>query len=354
MSVINKMLKDLEKQQRQEINHSTTRVSSERVQSAKFIWILVLVLITFVIYQISQMFFKNEQTSIIQNKIPQTTKIEVLAHSLEKNTIQENKIDEHKEPVRFKVKKELVVEPLVKNNHKKITKSSKEILHQHAIIKSSENIKPIERKIVNVDHEVIPKETAFKITKKVISNVEQALRLWKQAEKQPQRAEKLLRQAIRLDPKLEGARLQLIALLVSQTRLADAESTVDRGLIAFPENPGYVEWKARLRVAAKDPQTGLQWLLKIQPEFSSHINYYGMLATVASQLKHNNIAVETYQKLSKVQPHHGPWLLGLAISQERLGMHENAIYSYKQAQSAKGLTPRAQIFIQQKLNKLES
>ncbi len=345
MSVINKMLKDLEQQQQAEIQHARKNIVTNNSPTTKILWLLILVILILLAWNFRETLFGENKNNEIVTKVEKVEQIaevikldsteKAVAENTSRKILGNDEITAENKPEKIVVKqpenKPMVAPEKDKPLNKKLS-VSKEI-HQQQITEPAEIIT---------------------ITKNPISPELRARNLWKQAEIHPANAEKLLQEALSLSSSLHGARLQLIALFVSQQRMTLAETTVDKGLLGFSENSNYIEWKARLRIAANDSQVALQWLLKTQPEMETHINYYGLQAGVASQLSHHEKAMETYTGLVEVQPQHGPWLLGLAISTEKLGQKQRALNIYKKAQSAEGLTPRAQLFIQQKLDKLES
>ena len=352
MSVINKMLKDLESEHTLEVSDKGNILVSQSNTNLIIIIGLIVLSISFVLYFYSEVYnqkintnFKQELMLEKQQSVEKLELVKVNKKPLKPIEIvnKELDLDATKETLNNATLKRNVVEKIIVKDAK-ITENLQQ-----------DNNKPqikIEEKLSQNINETPPK--VFKITKSKVSPKKQAQRFWNEAEQHPQNAESLLTKALGLNASLHGARLQLIALLVTQKRLGSAEQLTDRGLILSPQHPGYIEWKARMRVAFNDSKTGLQWLLKASPEIEQHINYYGILASLASQLKYNEIAADTYLKLSTIQPKHGPWLLGMAISEERLGNKQTAKEYYQKAQSADGLTPRARIFIQQKLQKLES
>ncbi len=180
-----------------------------------------------------------------------------------------------------------------------------------------------------------------------------ARQLWEQAESEPVYAEHYLQEALRLDPELHGARLQLIALQISKQQINAAENTVNQGLSLSENDARYIEWKARLLLAADKKQQAKNWLLKSTPPLLTHINYYGLLAGIDNQLGDYQASQTLYQRLVKQQPGHGPWLLGLALAQQKMGNKVAAKTTYVQAVTAAGLSGRARAFIQQQLKKLE-
>ncbi len=359
MSVINQMLRDLDKDQKNEIKQAGSNVVFESSQNRKYIVATIVVVLFVLGFFINNIFADKEEN---KNSEMLNFKTETLDKNTTQKVVAADKVSEVKQQQNTTLKtqeadtltplKPPEKNPLKITNEEKINRLEKPKLDK--VIKQKSTKINFDKTVLNKQNKTTDNEVKFEITRKVVPVKTQAKHYWKEAEKNPLKAEQLLTKALSLDPNLDGARLQLVALLVSQKRTTEAETMTDQGLFSNPENAGYIEWKARLRIASNDPQAGLQWLLKSKPKVAEHITYYGILASLASQLKHNELAAKTYLKLTTIQPQHGPWLLGLAISEERLGKYDSARRFYNKAKSANGLTTRAQVFIQQKLTKLES
>jgi len=183
---------------------------------------------------------------------------------------------------------------------------------------------------------------------------EQAQSLWRQAVRSPDQSEKLLNQALQLQPKLLGARLALVTLLISKGNQQQAQFVIDQGLKADNSQVDLIEWKARLLIADKQTQLAQQWLLSVKPSLPDHITYYGLLAGLLSQHQAFQQASEWYQQLAQAEPTNARWWLGLAIAHQKLKDDASAQKAYYQALSAQGLNTRSETYIHQQLQILET
>ncbi len=192
------------------------------------------------------------------------------------------------------------------------------------------------------------------IVKNTLSNKEKALSLWRQAGQYPEQAESLLKQALKLNSGLKGARIALVTLLISKRDNRQAQYIIDQGLKIDVTQVAFVEWKARLLIADKKNLQAQQWLFSQQPVLKNHLSYYGLLAGLLSQHKDFAKASGWYQQLVKVQPENGKWWLGLAIASQKLLQKKQAITAYENALESKGVNVRSQVYIHQQLKILRT
>jgi MSHA biogenesis protein MshN len=189
-------------------------------------------------------------------------------------------------------------------------------------------------------------------TKTRLDPRKRAQALWRQARRQPTQAESLLREALALDPDLHAVRVEWVVLLVRAGRTEEAESVVDAGLKRPAPSPALVEWKARLALSRGDAGTALRWLLAHQPVLEENLSYYGLEASLLAREGRHQEAINLYRQLLRLQPDHGRWWLGLALSSEKLGQRQQAVDAYQKALASSGLTQKARAFVQQKLASL--
>ncbi|RMH38659.1 MAG: tetratricopeptide repeat protein [Gammaproteobacteria bacterium] len=189
---------------------------------------------------------------------------------------------------------------------------------------------------------------------KSASRTTQAEMLWRRARINPDRQEALLREALQLKPDLLGARIELVAYLVAHQRLDEAEAVVDEGLSIVPSAAVLREWKARFLMGRGDVQNAWKWLAASMPQpFAEYISFYGLKAALAARLEKPALAASLYQKLVEVQPKEARWWLGLGLAHERLQQSRAAIQAYEKALAAQGLTPKSRAFVLQQLARLQ-
>ena len=165
--------------------------------------------------------------------------------------------------------------------------------------------------------------------------LQQALQLWQQLQQlTPQNAEAYLEQA-RLWHQL-GQPQQ--ALMVLQQALQQGIVNADIQLLLAQQAAAQAQWP---RVEALLPE---QFVLAQQPE------YYGLKATALQQLGQPQAALDWFRQLIVLQPQQARWWLGAAIALDALAQREQAQLHYRQAlQWGDSLTAASRNYIQQRL-----
>ncbi|WP_273024401.1 tetratricopeptide repeat protein [Rheinheimera sp.] len=165
--------------------------------------------------------------------------------------------------------------------------------------------------------------------------LQQALQLWQQLQQlTPQNAEAYLEQA-RLWHQL-GQPQQ--ALTVLQQALQQGIVNADIQLLLAQQAAAQAQWP---RVEALLPA---QFVLAQQPE------YYGLKATALQQLGQPQAALDWFRQLIVLQPQQARWWLGAAIALDALAQREQAQLHYRQAlQWGDSLTAASRNYIQQRL-----
>ena len=165
--------------------------------------------------------------------------------------------------------------------------------------------------------------------------LQQALQLWQQLQQlTPQNAEAYLEQA-RLWHQL-GQPQQ--ALMVLQQALQQGIVSADIQLLLAQQAAAQAQWQ---RV---DTLLPAQFVLAQQPE------YYGLKATALQQLGQPQAALDWFRQLIVLQPQQARWWLGAAIALDALAQREQAQLHYRQAlQWGDSLTAASRNYIQQRL-----
>ncbi|MFM4705408.1 tetratricopeptide repeat protein [Aeromonas bivalvium] len=158
----------------------------------------------------------------------------------------------------------------------------------------------------------------------------------------------LLRQA----PDNEQARQQLAGLLYGQGRLAEAGALLEEGIRRQPAQADFRLLRARLALAEEDKQGALAWLGGAQPPLASNLDYYATWAGLSQELGHNAEAAELYVRLLRVQPDQGRWWLGLGIAEDGQGHGQRARDAYRNAQLHGNLGEASQAWLGQRLAQL--
>lgn len=165
-------------------------------------------------------------------------------------------------------------------------------------------------------------------------------------------ARDLLSEALRLRPEHIPARQILVAILVDGRHLAQAEQVLEEGLALAPEQTAFAMNLARLQVERGALSSAVETLRRGLPGASGNAEYRAFLATLLQrQLKHQE-AIEQYQAALRLAPASmslGPWLVGLAISMQAEDRLNEAREAYSLARASGGLDPDTMTFVDHRL-----
>ena len=161
-----------------------------------------------------------------------------------------------------------------------------------------------------------------------------------------------LESALKYQPEWIKARQKLSALYYGRGETRKAIAALQQGLALDREQPDLRLTLAKLLVNESQPQAALNVLSRL-PEHS-HSEYLAMRGALAQQLKNNELAMSSYQRLVKEEPYDGRWWMGLGIALERSEAAGKARDAYQQALLMGRISQQSQQFIQQRLAVLEA
>ncbi len=179
---------------------------------------------------------------------------------------------------------------------------------------------------------------------KKMASAEQALR-----QNDVQLAEQYLADVLLLQPTHIDARKQLAALWFGRKAYQEAINTLSQGIALAPHNSELRLLQSRIYLQQGYTELALQALSALTVDEVTNIEYLATLANIAQQLQRWPLALNGYQRLTQLQPTQANWWLGLAIAQDSEGQFQQAIESYNNALFQGNLSPDAKQFIQQRL-----
>lgn len=161
-----------------------------------------------------------------------------------------------------------------------------------------------------------------------------------------------LRAVLNLDPSHETARQALVSLALEQRRVEEAAAVLAQGLELNPANSGFAMLLARVLVERKDYSAALDLLKKHAPGASRNPDYHAFTGALLQRLSRHEDAVGEYRIALQMSPQAAPWWVGLGISQEALGRGKDALGSYRRAREL-GASGELLGYVEQRLQKLE-
>jgi MSHA biogenesis protein MshN len=150
-----------------------------------------------------------------------------------------------------------------------------------------------------------------------------------------------------------AARQALVGLLLENKRIDEAQQYLQEGLNLSPDRFTYALLLARIQVERGDLQGAHDMLSKHAASAAGDAEYHAFDATLLQRLGRHKEAVAGYQAALKLAPRSGVWWMGLGISLQADGRSADALDAFRQAKSVGGLTPDLLAFIDQRMKQLQ-
>jgi len=161
-----------------------------------------------------------------------------------------------------------------------------------------------------------------------------------------------LKAALAADSGYELARQTLVALLLEAKRTSEAAGLLQEGLAINPANIAYAMLLARIHVERGDPHGALALLQKSEASAHGNAEYHAFVAAIYQRLGRHSEAVERYQRALRLSAGVGAWWVGLGISQEALSRPQDATESFHRARGTGSLSPELIAYVERRLKQL--
>lgn len=158
--------------------------------------------------------------------------------------------------------------------------------------------------------------------------------------------------ALREDAGFGAARQALASLLIEQRRLDEAQTVLHEGLAQQPNQPVLAMMLARVQVEGGDAQVAADTLQSVLPTAAGDAQYRALYAAVLQRAGRQAAAVEEYAAAVKLDPNHGVWWMGLGISLDAEGRAAEARQAFQTAKASGGLAPEVAAYVEQRLSQL--
>ena len=166
-------------------------------------------------------------------------------------------------------------------------------------------------------------------------------------------AKALLDRALKANPQNLDARQMLIQLHIDTGRLDEARALLVEGLHQTPERTGLSLTMARLQLEGGDAAAALKTLQAGLPGAGEEPQFHATLAALQLRLQRYDEAVKHYIVALRSDPAFTPWLVGVGLALEGLGKRAEATEAYRRADSAgHGTTPELARFLDERLAQL--
>lgn len=321
MSLINQMLKDLEKRRSRDLETSKSlshNITWEtRPNQKTFNWLTFSIILTLVALLGMTGYLLWERTS-------QNTQ---LAAAKKMRTVPVKKIQIKKPVVRkkieTKIKKQVKVDVVAENNDMETADVDETI-----DTKESNNSPPLKLK---KKHRPLNNRQLAEIAYKKGYQFLQQGRM--------RQGKEYLRKALSLYIPHIKAREMLAGIYIKSGRYINAAELLNEGVKIAPEYPLFAQLYARVLLEQNNPQLAIKILNQgsISAAMNVEPDYYALLAATYQRIKNHKKAVDIYLHLVKIRPAAGVWWLGLAISLEKSGKNKEALDAYQRAQKTGSL-----------------
>jgi MSHA biogenesis protein MshN len=167
-----------------------------------------------------------------------------------------------------------------------------------------------------------------------------------------QEATPLLEQALQGDPTNATARQTLIALMVNAKRRGDAMRLAQQGLELDARQTNFAMILARLQLDTGDQKAAIATLQRSLPTASNNAEYQAFLAALMQREGRHAEAIDLYETALDKAPQSGVWWMGLGISLQADNRPRPAREAFIHARETAILSPDLQAFVEQKIRQL--
>lgn len=319
MSLINQMLKDLEKRRSRDLETSPSlneNISWESVPNNKSInWLSYFVGFTLILL------------------------LMIIGYLLWERTTQDSvKLDTKKTKIAVVEKqKTIIYKPLVKKQVTK-KKAEKEIIVKNTI----SNAVDIEDSEIDTDEIDTSAVIKLKKTQRPLNNKQLAEIAYKKGYRFLQQGrmhqgKESLRKALSLYIPHIKAREMLAGIYIKSGRFINAAELLSEGVKLVPEYSLFAQLYARVLLEQKKPYLALKILEQGTARIKANPDYFALLAATYQRVNAHEKAIDLYLQLVKIRPNEGVWWLGLGISLEKAGKSKEALEAYQRAQKTGSL-----------------
>lgn len=158
-----------------------------------------------------------------------------------------------------------------------------------------------------------------------------------------------LRAALQSDALLTEARLLLSSLFLEKRQIEEARSVLQEGLARDPAQPRLAMPLARIQVELGDSGGAAETLSRAAQAASGNAEFRGFHAAVLQRLGRHEEATAEFRAALRLVPESGLWWMGLGISLEADGQRGSARDALRRARETGRLTPELDRFVEQKL-----
>ena len=344
MSVINKMLKDLDSRQQPHNvqNISALQQNAQATKRSKLPWLIVLLLVFvafgFYLYQSLASQPKPESNPIIEKTAVIEPQLQV--ESVQPKAVKtEQVVAEKQQPILPEVP--APVTPVADNNEARTAVVNTESVVQPKIeVKATPPAPQPQSQLEIKEVKLSAKELANKFIKEA-----------KEAELSGNlaTARKDYAKAIKLDETRHQIRAKLAALYYGERNNAAAIQLLNDGIQRFPQQTEFRLLLAKIQLKQNKPQQAQATLASIADSDSMAPEKWIQQGSIAQQQQQYTQAVLAFKKLTEYEPSTARWWLGLGYNLDAAGQYAPAAEAYRKALQLPTLSSASRNYIVSRL-----
>ncbi|MDH5600755.1 MAG: tetratricopeptide repeat protein [Gammaproteobacteria bacterium] len=324
MSLINQMLKDLEKRRSRDLETSDTlsrNITWEtRPNQKSFNWLSfsIIFILAMLISVISYLLWERTTQRVETGVVEKTQTVPFKKQSAKKVAVNKKPL-----PVTEKVKKTVVAKVEVEDNDTENAEVDNAVdveeLDTTPVVELQKKHRPLNSRQMA--------EIAYKKGYKYLQ------------QGRMREGKEYLREALSLYIPHIKAREMLAGIYIKSGHLISAAELLSEGVKVAPEYPLFAKLYARVLLEQNNPALAIQILNRGTAAAAINVepDYYALLAATHQRVKQHDKAVDIYLQLVKIRPEAGIWWLGLGISLEKSGKNKEALEAYQRAQKTGSL-----------------
>lgn len=157
---------------------------------------------------------------------------------------------------------------------------------------------------------------------------------------------------LKAEPDNHIARKKLAALLFANGQDTQARSLLQQGLQNDPGRTDIRQMLARLYMQQQQPEAAFKLLSEYTADAMQDTDFVALRASLAQQLDKHSEARLDYQALVEAQQDNPQWWLGLAICEDKLGAANQALLAYRKVIALQQISPAVSEFSAQRIASL--
>jgi len=146
----------------------------------------------------------------------------------------------------------------------------------------------------------------------------------------------------------------LASLYIDEGSYEEAQRVIQNAFYRMPNNILLRKSYAYILFQLGEYKNALSTLAYLSPALKTHQDYYSLMAQVYIKLEKYEMAVQLYRQLLVSDPTNGRYWLGLAIGLQQEGKSDLAMQAYTSALKSNNVSPPVIAYINSQLNQLNS